>query len=148
METNSTPSLNSGRFDTVGAYVATVTGPTTFTVPVNITGAGTAGGKALPVDYPMVRQVGQGHDGTKYITDPVYIWNNTGAGADSYSVDMPEDLCGTYADHVSDYIKEGRDYFKSARPGYVKYTYPHPLRTGASSPAPLPATNLRAVPSN
>ena len=31
------------------------------------------------------------------------------------------------------YLQEGRDYFQFAKPGYVPYAYPHPLRADADT---------------
>jgi hypothetical protein len=78
--------------------------------------------------------VGQSHDGTKFITDPLYIWNNTAAqsAVGSYSPDE----CGNGLSST-DFIKEGRDYITDvAKPGYKKYPYPHPLRNEPAPPAP------------
>lgn len=105
-------------------------------------GAGIAG-----VQYPAPRQIGQGYVTGAGVTDPtwgyrgdsepMYIWNNVG----SYSVSMANGggSC-TDADSSSDYIQSGRDYIINVpKPGFVKYTYPHPLRamaTGATPTAP------------
>lgn len=112
--------------------------------------------------YPAPRQVGRGRvtgtgvDGKGRTTDmmtyvgdsePMYIWNNTGSyrvGVNDYGWD-PATSCGTSAadltanaDVTSNYIVAGRDYFNdgTAKPGYTKYTYPHPLRTQGSNPPP------------
>jgi hypothetical protein len=88
--------------------------------------------------YPKPRQVGRGWEGGD-VADPVYIWNQTGAGA--YEV----------GNNTPSLIQENRDYFvnKGPKPGYTPYAYPHPLRGGTSeSPAPTsPAapSNLRIV---
>jgi len=78
--------------------------------------------------YPVPRQVGQGHDGKAPILDPLYIWNNPGnprVGMNDYEPDEVGRGVRT-----ADYIREGRDYHVGkAKPGYGKYTYPHPLRT-------------------
>jgi hypothetical protein len=110
--------------------------------------------------YPAARQVGQGwsptstatygtpvvtQDGTGAVTEGVYIWDNTGTettdpsfiGLDPDS----SDSCGNNQ-QVANYVKEGRDYFLSAKPDYTPYTYPHPLHTqyaiGAPPPPPPP----------
>jgi hypothetical protein len=137
-----TPSLNES------AYVATVTSPTTFTIPVGVTVAGTQSGRAKPVNYPAPRQVGWGHNGTDYVSEPVYIWNNTGDESVIVQDDPAGSECGPYHDLAADYIRPGRDYFVgSPKPGYSKFRYPHPARAGASNtPAPSPPTRLRVIP--
>jgi hypothetical protein len=68
--------------------------------------------------YPLDRQVGMGHNGTDDISDPVYIWNQSG----------PEAY--TWGNSDSYYIQLNRDIYvnNGAKPGYSKYTYPHPAR--------------------
>jgi hypothetical protein len=96
--------------------------------------------------YPAPRQFGQGHNGTSYISEPSYIWNNTGGGVQTPGLsDYDPDGCG--ADRkTSDFIRPNRDYFVDVvKPGYNKYRYPHPL-TQLGSPAPqalVAPTNLR-----
>ncbi len=120
-------------------------------------GAGTSGG----AQYPAPRQVGMGYvtgtgtDGLgrkndifTYVGDsePVYIWNNTinngplKVGTEDYG-----GTACTNPDSTPNYIVAGRDYFNNgtAKPGYVRYIYPHPLRSGATVPAP--PTNLHII---
>lgn len=83
--------------------------------------------------YPVPRQVGQGHDGDGYLRDPLYIWNNScdpRIGTNDHEPDeVGRDL------RSADYLREGRDYIAgTARPGYAKYAYPHPLRKAAAPP--------------
>jgi hypothetical protein len=77
--------------------------------------------------YPVPRQVGQGHDGTGYVLDPLYIWNNPGnprVGVNDYE---PDEVGRNL--RTADYLKPGRDYHVGvAKPGYRKDIYPHPLR--------------------
>ncbi|MFP4163569.1 MAG: hypothetical protein ACLFQB_06740 [Chitinispirillaceae bacterium] len=47
----------------------------------------------------------------------LYIWNNTYNGQDVQLFVRHEDI-----------LRENRDYWKSKRPGYEPYVYPHPLR--------------------
>ena len=62
-------------------------------------------------------------------TRAAWVWNNTWDGdaedrirtSDGNSFD-----CGYY-------LQEGRDYFQFAKPGYVPYAYPHPLRADADT---------------
>jgi hypothetical protein len=96
------------------------------------------------VRYPVPRQVGQNHNGSSYFTDPIRIWNNSGAQAISAGWQFGNP-CGLNFD---DFWRVNRDYALSARPGYVKYQYPHPLVGGSSTPTvPTPAapTQVRIV---
>ncbi len=109
--------------------------------------------------YPIPRQVGQSwsggsgsysypqepSDGSGYITDPVYIWGNTGGGnyGNPGTWDFTPDKCGNGLTSAA-VIQSGRDYKpNTAKPGYTPYTYPHPLRKGSSQAVPLAPQNLR-----
>lgn len=99
------------------------------------------------IQYPCPRQVGMGrvtgvagNDDITYIGDsePLYIWNNTG----TYNVSVVDDntfpgQC-TNPDSSVDYVVADRDYFNdgTAKPGYTKFTYPHPLRSEAAPETP------------
>jgi hypothetical protein len=89
--------------------------------------------------YPAFHQIGQGHNGSSYFTDPLYIWANstvTDVGVVQYSPDE----CGN-GQKIANYLQSGRDFITgAARPGYAAYTYPHPLRSSGGTVAPLPAT--------
>jgi hypothetical protein len=93
--------------------------------------------------YPSPYQVGWGYSaacpggctqagstGIYMILEPVYLWNNTGAG--NYGAPTIEDYpneCGGGAPLVSTFIQVNREYYLStAKPGYTSYTYPHPLQ--------------------
>jgi hypothetical protein len=95
------------------------------------------------------------------ISDPNYIWNNTGTGQGSvhYNTnDASTDNCNNINPNTgkeyttTDFYKAGTNYFyddssspnNGAKPGWAPYTYPHPLR-GTSTGAPAPPTNLKAV---
>ena len=39
------------------------------------------GDNTSPGSYPMPRQPGGGHSGSAYVSDPIYIWNNSGPRA-------------------------------------------------------------------
>jgi hypothetical protein len=85
--------------------------------------------------YPCRHQVGQSTDMPDPTPDePVAIWNNLGPGTSSPNyitpTNYPIDECGGGPD-VSGFIQSGRDYITSAKTGYTKFAYPHPLRTGA-----------------
>ncbi|MBV8587523.1 MAG: hypothetical protein JO308_14630 [Verrucomicrobia bacterium] len=80
--------------------------------------------------YPAARQIGQSWQNGAAVTDPIYIWGNTGTGNHDHPgiIDYEPDQCGN-GQHSADYIKAGRDYVTgSAKPGYTEYPYPHPLR--------------------
>ena len=90
--------------------------------------------------YPVPRQPGFGHNGTTNVSDPIYIWNQTGTRAYSF---------GFYGGWDANVV-QGRDIFvnKGAKPGYAKFTYPHPLRTsgggvGGDTLAPAAPLNVR-----
>lgn len=73
--------------------------------------------------YLIARQPGCGHNGSSYVSDPIYIWNNTGARA--YSWAFQESPGGWDA-----VVQSNRDIYvnNGAKPSYSKYTYPHPAR--------------------
>ncbi|MFH1510838.1 MAG: dockerin type I domain-containing protein [Candidatus Woesearchaeota archaeon] len=83
-------------------------------------------GSCANVKYPVPRQLGQNYDGNKYYTDPIHIWGNTGTVAISagWNWGNPCNL------NFGDFFQWGRDAVKSEKPGYMPYTYPHPLLTG------------------
>jgi hypothetical protein len=102
-----------------------------------------AGSYACWKVYPAPHQVGQSHNGSTAVTDPMYIWNNTGSASQNPSLDdYDPDECGTGA-RVADFVKAGRDFVVgAAKPGYTKYAYPHPLTTGAVVVVPPAPTGL------
>jgi hypothetical protein len=64
--------------------------------------------------YPALYQIGRGKN---QMLDPAYVWGNDPAmnvGSGSSNVQV------------------NRDYFLSAKPGYIPYAYPHPM-TGSSN---------------
>jgi hypothetical protein len=107
--------------------------------------------------YPCPHSLGQGNDGSSGtmlvgdFTDPMRMWNNTGP-VDSSDVAVAQydpDECGNN-EQASTFTQINRDYFFStdstaARPGYVKYTYPHPLR-GEPTPSPTPTPTPTSTP--
>jgi hypothetical protein len=105
--------------------------------------------------YPAPHQVGQGYgpgavfhqytsqcgpysgQNHSYYTyqEPVYIWNNSGSAGNSVGLAEDDaDECGGN-EHVQNFVHSGRDYIIGAKPGYQKFTYPHPLRTGTAAAA-------------
>jgi hypothetical protein len=92
------------------------------------------GDNTSPGTYPMARQPGYGHNGTTNVSDPIYSWNNTGAGASLYGFDNGWESI----------VVDDRDVFvdSGAKPNYTKYTYPHPAREALEGgPAPARANN-------
>jgi hypothetical protein len=110
-----------------------------------------------PTVYPIPRQVGQGWSGGQgsysypqyppngdgYITDPVYIWNNTG-DQNIYMNSAEPDACGNNLT-TAQFMQKNRDYFLSKKPNYEPYPYPHPLRTGGG-PGPTPSPSPTPTP--
>jgi hypothetical protein len=82
------------------------------------------GDNTSPTSYPQARQPGWGHDGSRDVIDPIYVWNNTGARASTWSYQTQP---GGWENNVV----LGREIFvnSGAKPGWSKYAYPHPLRT-------------------
>lgn len=108
------------------------------------------------IQYPAMRQPGfgrvtglGGNDAAgvyKGDSEPAYIWGTTGhcsVGVTDYGTGNPQSCVGA-TDSTVDYVVAGRDFFNNgtAKPGYAKYTYPHPLRSGPPTARRL----LRLVP--
>ncbi|MBA4152642.1 MAG: hypothetical protein C0509_08775, partial [Acinetobacter sp.] len=102
-------------------------------------------GACSNVTYPVPRQLGQSHNGTTYITDPIYIWGNTGATA----VDAGWNWGNPCGFSWSTFFQWGRDAINTGtpKPGYAAYAFPHPLRTGGTG-SPAPDTSAPTTPSN
>ncbi|MFI5017833.1 MAG: hypothetical protein ACHQHK_07805 [Dongiales bacterium] len=64
--------------------------------------------------YPALDQIGNPYD--------LYIWNNTSTGDSVYKNPTSNSRGVDY------WLRLGRDYFTTAKPGYRPYAYPHPLR--------------------
>ena len=79
----------------------------------------------------------------------MYFWNNTGSGGTSIpsTSDYSPNECGSSAPSTSSFVQSGRDYIVgTAKPGYSKYTYPHPLRSGSqTTPVPAAPSNVRVI---
>lgn len=94
------------------------------------------------VSYPVPHQLGQNHNGSSYFTDPIRWYSNTGtlAVAAGFNWGNP---CGLT---FSTFWQENRDYvIGTAKPGYVAYTYPHPLLS-LGEPEPIPPTITTSCP--
>jgi hypothetical protein len=85
--------------------------------------------------YPCRDQVGRT---SKQALAPVYAWNNGSVHLGTY--DGGGNSCGLGIDN---YVQSGRDYYDGVvMPGYMAYTYPHPLQEAASPPARRPHRRL------
>lgn len=84
-----------------------------------------------PQPYPQPRQPGWGHNGTIHVIDPIYIWNQTGNGAYKWEV----------GHGWENNVQLNRDIFVNSgpKPGYSKFTYPHPLRGVTANPSTFTA---------
>jgi hypothetical protein len=115
-----------------------------------------------PRQFGFGRVTGTGVDGQGnstsngvYVGDsePAYIWNNTGfTPVINITTDGTACVLNAYGhipDDPNDYIQAGRDYFVgTAKPGYTKYTYPHPLTvflTGLPSTGTGPVSALSGL---
>lgn len=93
--------------------------------------------------YPCFHQCGFGHNGVSQVSDPVYFWNNSGTFAVGLNNGEPDECPGSYG--TADFFQQNRDYFiGTAKPGYVKYTYPHPLRSSGTA---IAGSSVFSVPS-
>ena len=101
-----------------------------------------------PGGYPCFHQVGRGQNNT---LEPFYIWGNSGTGRpQTPSIENSGyEECPNNPNQSNPgyYIQANRDYYiGTAKPGWVRYSYPHPLRSGTSSSdntPPLFPKNLR-----
>ena len=84
----------------------------------------------IPIGFPNVNTSGAVN------TDPNYIWNNTVNGVISNGVSSTPSS-----------VVEGRDFYNGIkRPGYVAYSYPHPLAGGSGAPPPPPPPSDTTAP--
>jgi len=122
------------------------------------------GGYPCWTQYPAPHQVGQGYgpgavshsyySGANYgrldyhtYLEPAYIWGNSGTGGNRVGLNAEsDDPCGNNQ-LLTYYVQAGRDYKLEAKPGYQKYTYPHPLTTSRPSP-PLTPSATPSSPQN
>jgi hypothetical protein len=117
--------------------------------------------------YPIPRALGQGWSGGSgsysyaqapemgagYISEPIYVWGNT--TNNTYQTTGNADTYG-YANNTGcanglttqQFIVSGRDFFfdSGAKPGWSRYTYPHPLRNGAGSQSVSNGAGSQSVP--
>ncbi|MEY6432517.1 hypothetical protein ABC977_08880 [Thioalkalicoccus limnaeus] len=100
-------------------------------------------GSCANVRYPVPRQLGQGHNGSSYVLDPIYIWSNTGPTDGQVGGWNWGNPCGLT---WTNFYLENRDFYRGiAKPGYTPYPYPHPLTQAGLTPSPteIPAPIIR-----
>ena len=101
-----------------------------------------AGPYPLWKTYPSPHQIGQGYENGSNITDPFYIWGNTGAGATN-PISFSDYVSSNQHPNTADFLKEGRDYIVgTAKPGYSESQYPNSLR---GTVGPVGLTNVANV---
>jgi len=83
--------------------------------------------------YPMHEQIGYNHLNQ---VEPSYFWNNLRSGVNQVPT---VDSAGVQ----QQYIQVNRDYYTSEAPGYMPYTYPHPLTRITDNTPPSAPQNLR-----
>jgi hypothetical protein len=136
---NSLPAIISTDYGTKGELNMTVMNLQRDAGPNPCWGSGSG---ATGWDYPAPRQVGMGYvtgaagnDSVTYKGDsePLYLWGNSDSPT-TFLSDYGGSDCAS-PDKTSNYLVAGRDYFDNgtAKPGYVPYTYPHPLRSLAGA---------------
>jgi len=86
--------------------------------------------------YPVLYQIGyasalaygNNHNGTDpdHSNGDSFVWNNQFHYINGYTSDNGSNKAFNYTTGL---LSEGRDYHLAAKPGYVTYTYPHPLRS-------------------
>jgi hypothetical protein len=133
-------------------------------IQLNVFSINRADSIACQIAYPAARQTGFGWssssqtpfgnppvaiDGVGQISDPLYVWNNTGTEtSDPNYVALNQytpDDCGN-GEAIGTFLQNGRDYFINvAKPGWTPYSYPHPLHTAYSSGNPTPTPNPTPV---
>ena len=116
-------------------------------------GDNTAPGSPIPGSNPplIARQPGCGHNGTTYVRDPIYIWNQTGVCGANWGTNNQSGNWGAVVLLNRDIFVSGAaqqaNYLTApgAKPGYVKFTYPHPFRTVVENGGPPPPTGTYYV---
>lgn len=101
--------------------------------------------------YPLNFGPGRGYNGTSHVSDPIYIWNQSGprgytqsfntdpGGWESHCV-LNRDMFISGAAPTANYLTAtGAKPSTPGSPGaYQKYTYPHPLRAAIDDGGPGP----------
>lgn len=79
-------------------------------------------------DGPM--QPGWGHNGSTDVRDPMYVWSNTGDMGSSVGFNTSSGNWDTVTNVATEPEEADGELFVDlgAKPGWTRYTYPHPLR--------------------
>ncbi len=116
-----------GKCDGTSSFDQNVTGTFGYRC-VDQPGAGTSSDLA-GVAMPPAAWVGN-------ILDPIYQWNNAFGSNTSPTL-------STQGAYVATQLVESRDYFNNTpKPGYVPFTYPHPLVADSTNSQPAPPARL------
>jgi hypothetical protein len=101
-------------------------------------------------DAPM--QPGWGHDGTNNVRDPMYVWGNTGAMGSAVGFNNQSGNWQAVTIVATSPGQVDGELFVNlgAKPGWSRYTYPHPARaaienTTPDTTPPTTPTNLIAT---
>jgi PKD repeat protein len=99
--------------------------------------------------YPVPHQIGQSYSNGGRTTDPLWIWGNSGGGENKINTsEYNPDECGNGLS-VTNWVVSGRDYIAgSAKSGYAKFSYPHPLRASGGPVNQPPVVMATATPTN
>ncbi|MBV8216076.1 MAG: hypothetical protein JOZ08_22900 [Verrucomicrobia bacterium] len=127
--------------------------PTKVGVQLNVFSINRLGQIPCQTGYPAAHQTGQGwsasskavfgtprvsQDGVGAVSDPLYVWNNTGSLTTSPNYVLPSqyspDECAK-GQKIETFLQRNRDYFVNvAMPQWTPFTYPHPLRKKTLGP--------------
>ena len=88
------------------------------------------GDNTAPSGSDAAMQPGWGHNGTTDIREPIYIWDNTGAMGSEWNFNDSSGSWSSVTNVASAPGEANAEIFVDlgAKPGYSKYTYPHPFR--------------------
>jgi len=92
-------------------------------------------------DSPM--QPGWGHNGTSHVRDPIYVWGNTGEMGSRVGFNDQSGCWSCVTATGSELIVNG-----GAKPGWSRFTYPHPARAAVEDIASAPQQPQPMAPSN
>ncbi|MFA6306718.1 MAG: hypothetical protein WCV70_04240 [Patescibacteria group bacterium] len=112
--------------------------------------------------YPCRDQIGRSTDNPQWVStvgsegaytqqlDPAYAWNNFLYPTENDRINRTNEVAFGFVQHnvcpgQTAHLVEGRDYYNSGttpKPGYVPYTYPHPLRASADTTPPSAPSGL------
>ena len=97
-----------------------------------------AGTNACCTTYPCLHQIGQSHNGTSLVTEPLYIWGNTGTGSQTPGLAdyNPNECPGNNT--TAQWVQAGRDYVMGTKPGVHEIPLSAPADAGARPRFPAP----------